>query len=118
MVIKRLILTILPRLNPHHPPAIPPIGTIPESIGKLAGLQVLGLSYTGISGTIVKTNIPNYGFPRQHDHRLRYDSNPRATRAHFTGSIPPEIGALVALKSLDLSYTDVEGASRGLIQIS
>ena len=62
MVIRRLILTILPRLNPHPPPAIPPTGTIPESFEKLAGLLVLGLANTGISGSIVKTLIPNYGF--------------------------------------------------------
>ena len=52
------------------------------------------------------------------DHRLQYDSNLRTTLcAHFTGSIPPEIGALVALTNLNLALTNVEGASR-LIQIS
>ena len=42
---------------------------------------------------------------------IAIDSNPRTTRAHFTGSIPPEIGALVALTYLGLQYTNVEGAS-------
>ena len=70
-------------------------------------LQILGVTWLSV-------NIPLF---RQHDHRLRYDSNPRTTRAHFTGSIPPEIGALVALTTLYLQGTKVEGAS-GLIQIS
>ena len=59
----------------HTPSATPPTGTIPESIGRLAGLQTLDLSYTatwdgtkyvgGLSGTIVKMLIPNYGFSRK-----------------------------------------------------
>ena len=72
-----------------------------------------------LSGTLRVFNGPIMShFQENDDHKLRCDSNPRTTRAHFTGSIPPEIGALVALTRLDLSYTDVEGASRGLIQIS
>ena len=47
---------------------------------------------------------------RRHDHRLQYESNFRTTlRARFTGSIPNEIGALVALTYLDLSVTSIEG---------
>ena len=47
---------------------------------------------------------------RRHDHRLQYDSNLRTTlRARFTGSIPNEIGALVALTYLDLGSTSIEG---------
>ena len=49
---------------------------------------------------------------RLHDHRSQYDSNLRATlRAHCTGLIPNEIGALVALTYLSLAITIVEGAS-------
>ena len=43
-----------------HPPPLPQppsAGTIPESIGNLVGLQVLTLTGTGISGSIVKTLI-------------------------------------------------------------
>ena len=71
---------------------------------KLTGLYLYG---TGI----LKTLIPNYFFSRHDDHTLRCDSNPRTTRAHFTGSIPREIGALVALTNLNLYETKVEGAS-------
>jgi hypothetical protein len=63
-----MVLTILPHLNhPHTPPSIPPTGTIPGSIGKLAGLQVLFLFSTGISGTdnVVKNLIPKYGLSKR-----------------------------------------------------
>ena len=82
---------------------------------KLPLLQGLGLGM-GTSGkqsarVIIMGHIFSYGFSRHRDHRLRYESNPRTTRAHFTGSIPPEVGALVALTDLNLAGTKVEGAS-------
>jgi hypothetical protein len=67
--------------------------------------------YVFVPRVLLELSYFHYGFPRHRDHRLRYESNPRTTRAHFTGSIPPEIGALVALKDLDLSATNIEGAS-------
>ena len=87
----------------------------------------LSLGYTRIEGTLkikemkiyitVKPLFQTMVFPRHRDHRLRYESNPRTTRAHFTGSIPPQIGALAALKFLNLQETNVEGAS-GLLSKS
>ena len=87
-------------------------------IGALVALTELDLSRTNIEGTLNindrKNPYSKLWFSQANDHRLWYDSNPRTTRAHFAGSIPPEIGALVALTYLSLYSTNVEGAS-GLI---
>ena len=87
-------------------------GIIPVGIGNLVQLEQLYLDNTKLSGTCaVPLPLGYYGWSRHDDHKLRCDSNPRTTRAHFTGSIPPEIGGLVALTYLGLFGTSVEGAS-------
>ena len=43
-----------------------------------------------------------------------YDSDPRLAHSHVTGSIPKEIGALVALTFLDLRQSSIEGTSNTL----
>jgi hypothetical protein len=118
-----MILTIIPR-DPPPPPRSPLRHsprryTIPGSIGKLAGLQKLDLSHTGkwdgtkyvggISGTILKTLITNYGFPK-HVMIQRSDTDtPTLQHSHDSGSIPKEVGALAALTSLYLHSTSIEG---------
>ena len=82
-------------------------------MGDLLNLQDLRLWKTKLSGERpLRLSCHN---SRWHDHRVQYDSNLRITRAHLTGSIPKELGSLVALTSLNLGGTKLEGSSFSVI---
>ena len=64
---------------------------------------------TRISGTILKTLIPNYDFSKRVMIQRSDTDTPTLQHSHVSGSIPKEIGGLVALTYLSLGDTRIEG---------
>jgi len=57
----------------------------------------------------LKTLIQNDGFPKRVMIQRSDTDTPTLQHSHVSGSIPKEIDALVALTSIDLSVTGIEG---------
>ncbi|KAI3515743.1 hypothetical protein L1887_14647 [Cichorium endivia] len=98
-------------------------GTVPESLGRLANLRSLDLSYSNLTGTIpealgrlryletlyLNDNQLNGSIPESLGRPVNLrDINLRVNR--LTGTIPESLGRLRYLEELDLSWNQLNGS--------